>query len=163
MATTQRDDVITWLRDAHAMETSHADNIEHLIGIADDYPLLKTKLRHHADFAKRQCEEIEAELKRLGADTSMLKDLAMKVGGWLQPLTSKLTSDTVPKNCLAAFAYENFEIASYRSLLGAAEELSLLELSAMCKRFIAEEQAMADFLFEQLPGITQSYLKRRAA
>ena len=30
----------------------------------------------------------------------------------LEPLLSKFTSDDLPKNCLAAFAYENFEIAS---------------------------------------------------
>src|SRR5688572_17926674 len=47
---------------------------------------------------------------------------------------------------------------SYRSLLGAAEELGLADLRDMCERFIAEEQEIATFLFENLPEITRQYL-----
>lgn len=90
-----------------------------------------------------------------------LKDLAMKLGGQLEPIMSKLTSDAMPKNCLATYAYENFEIASYRSLMGAAEELGMEELRVMCERFIAEEREMADFLYENIPAITRQYLATR--
>jgi ferritin-like metal-binding protein YciE len=163
MADKRRDDVLAWLRDAHAMEAATVDNLEKLIGTVDDYPALQAQLRSHLTASRRQREEIERQLERLGEDTSKLKDWVMKAGGNVQPVLSWFTPDTVPKNCLAAYAYEKFEIASYRSLMGAADELGLSELRQMCERFIAEEKQFADFLFEQLPAITRQYLAGRAA
>ena len=145
------------------MEAATVDNLETLIGHADDYPALKRKLEEHRAVSERQRDEIERMLESLGTDTSTLKDWAMKMTGQMQPLLSKLTPDTMPKNCLAAHAYENFEIASYRSLMGGAEELGLGELKTMCERFIREEQDMADFLYQHLPEITRQYLRQQAA
>jgi ferritin-like metal-binding protein YciE len=163
MASTKRDDVMAWLRGAHAMEAAHVDNLQRLIGFADEHPQLKTQLQSHLEISKRQRDEIEHELKRLGTDTSTLKDWAMKLAAWMEPFASRLTRDSMPKNCLAAHAYEAFEIASYRSMLGAAEELGMAELRSMCERFIREEQEMASFLFEHLPEITRQYLRSRAS
>ena len=159
MATTKKDDLITWLRDAHAMEVAHIDNIERLVGVTDDYPQLKAQLQRHLDVTRRQREEIQRQLENMGSDTSTLKDWVMRIPGRLEPLLSLFTPDSMPKNCLAAHGYEAFEIASYRSMLGAAEELGMTDLRAMCERFIREEQEMATFLFDNLPGITRQYLR----
>ena len=159
MATTKKDDVITWLRDAHAMEAAHVDNIERLIGLTDDHPQLKAQLQRHLEATRRQREEIERQLESMGSDNSVLKDWAMRLPGRIEPLLSLFTPDSMPKNCLAAHGYEAFEIASYRSMLGAAEELGMTDLRAMCERFIREEQEMATFLFDNLPGITRQYLR----
>jgi ferritin-like metal-binding protein YciE len=163
MANRQQGDVMAWLRDAHAMEAGTIDNLERLIGLSDEYPQLKSQLAHHLEVSKRQRDEIERALERLGTDRSKLKDWAMRLAGQMEPLVSWFTRDSMPKNCLAAHAYEALEIASYRSLLGAAEELGMAELRGMCERFIREEQEMADFLFEHLPEITRQYLRSRAS
>ena len=161
MATdTKRDNLIAWLRDAHAMEAATTDNLERLIGRADDYPQLKSQLQRHLEVSRRQREEVEQQLKKLGSDPSTLKDLAMRFTGWMQPFLGALAPDEMPKHCLAAHAWENFEVASYRSMLGAAQELGMGDLQQMCERFIREEQEMAQFLFDQLPQITRQYLQR---
>lgn len=163
MSDTRRDDLISWLRDAHSMEASTVDNLQRLIEASDDYPQLKTQLQRHREVSIRQRDEIERELDRLGSDTSTLKELVMKVAGNMQPLLSLFTPDSMPKNCIAGHAWEHFEIASYRSMLGAAEELGMTELRSMCERFIAEEKEMADFFDAQLPEITRQYLRGRAS
>jgi ferritin-like metal-binding protein YciE len=163
MANSKQDDVMSWLRDAHAMEAGAITNLERLIGLSDDYPQLKSQLQKHLGVSKRQRDEIQRELERLGADASTLKDWAMKLTGLFEPLASRLTRDTLPKNCLAAYAYAALEIASYRSLVGAAEELGMAELRTLCERFIREEQEMANFLFEHLPEITRQYLRSRGS
>jgi ferritin-like metal-binding protein YciE len=160
---TKKEDVLTWLRDAHAMEAANIDNLQQLIGRADDYPQLKTQLQRHLDISKRQRDEIEQLLKKLGSDTSTLKDLAMRLAGRIQPLLAGVTPDEMPKNCIAAHAWENFEIASYRSLIGGADDVGLADVKQLCERFIREEQEMATFLFDQLPAITRQYLQRRAS
>jgi ferritin-like metal-binding protein YciE len=159
-ASTKQDNLIAWLRDAHAMEAATTDNLERLIGRADDYSQLKSQLQRHLEISRRQREEVEQQLKKLGSDTSTLKDLAMRFTGWMQPFLGALAPDEMPKHCLAAHAWENFEIASYRSMLGAAQELGMGDLQQMCERFIREEQEMAQFLFDQLPQITRQYLQR---
>ena len=163
MANTKQNDVVAWLRDAHAMEAAHVDNLERLIGLANDYPQLKAQLQRHLEVSKRQREEIQRQLEHLGSDTSTQKDWAMKLPGLVEPVLSMFTPDSMPKNCLAAHGYEAFEIASYRSMLGAAEELGMTELRAMCERFIREEQEMATFIFDHLPEITRQYLRGRAS
>lgn len=163
MSDTRRDDLISWLRDAHAMEAATIDNLQRLIEAADDYPRLKAQAQRHRQASIRQRDEIERELGQLGSDPSTLKDVAMKLPGNMEPLLSLFTPDSMPKNCIAGQAWEHFEIASYRSMLGAAEELGMAELRAMCERFIAEEKAMADFFYEHLPEVTRQYPRGRAS
>jgi ferritin-like metal-binding protein YciE len=163
MASSKRDDVMSWLRDAHAMEAAHIDNIERLIGLSDAFPELKVQLQKHLAVSRKQREDIAQLLERLGTDRSVLKDWAMKFTGQIEPFVSKLTRDSMPKNCLLAYAYEGFEIASYRSLLGAAEELGIPELRALSERLIVEEQEMARFLFDYLPEVTRQYLRGRGS
>src|SRR5687768_9023637 len=130
MAGTGRDNLIAWLRDAHAMEAATVRNLEQLIKRAGDYPSLKARLETHLQVSRRQATDLEAQLKTLGADTSTLKDLAMRFTGWIEPFLGALAPDEMPKHCLAAHGWENFEIASYRSLQGAAEELGMQDLKA---------------------------------
>jgi ferritin-like metal-binding protein YciE len=155
----KKGDVISWLRDAHAMEAATVRNLEKLISRADAYPSLRAQLQKHLDVSRRQETDLEAQLKALGADTSMLKDLAMRFTGWIEPFLGALAPDEMPKHCLAAHGWENFEIASYRSLQGAAEELGMEDLKALCERAIREEQEMAKYLFDTLPDITRQYLR----
>ena len=159
----KKEELAAWLRDAHAMEAATIDNLERLIGRADDDPPLKSQLQRHLEISRRQKEEIEQQLKQLGSDTSKLKDLAMRLTGRIEPLLSGIAPDDLPKHCIAAHSWEHFEIASYRSMLGAAQELGMGDLQQMCERFIREEQEMATFLFDQLPAITRQYLQRRTS
>lgn len=163
MAGTKKDTLISWLRDAHAMEAATVRNLENLIGRAGDYPALKTQLQKHLEVSRRQVTDVEAQLKTLGSDTSTLKALAMRFTGWIEPFLGALAPDEMPKHCLAAHGWENFEIASYRSLQGAAEALGMTELKTMCERAVREEQEMATFLFEHLPDITRQYLRGKAS
>jgi ferritin-like metal-binding protein YciE len=162
MARSRKDNLIAWLRDAHAMEAATTDNLERLIARADKYPQLKTPMQHHLEVSRRQTDEIEQQLNALGSDTSTLKDMAMRLAGRLEPLLSGMTADDMPKHCIAAHSWEQFEIGAYRSMFGAAEELGMSELQQMCERFIREEQEMANVFFEQLPAITRQYLREYA-
>lgn len=119
-------------------------------------------MQRHAEVSRRQKDEIEQQLKALGSDTSALKDSAMRLAGRLQPMISGITADDTPKHLIAAHSWEQFEVAAYRSMLGAAEELGLTDLQKLCERFIPEEEAMAKVFFEELPEVTRKYLREHA-
>ena len=159
MADPKTEYVLTGLRDAHAMESATVNNLERLIGRTDQYPQLKTQLEVHLQESKQQRDEIETQLKALGSDASAIKDLGMKIPGQLEAMTTAFAGDTVPKDCMNGHGYENFEIASYISLGAAAQEAGLVDVSAMCDRFIVQERAMATYFLENLPEITRHYMR----
>lgn len=161
MAETKFDYVLAGLRDAHAMEAGTIDNLQGLIKRTGDYPQLQAQLEKHLGESKRQREEVEAQLEKVGSDASRLKDVGMKASGWVEALASPLAGDSLPKDCMAGHGFENFEIASYVSLRTAAEEAGLTELSAMCDRFIEEEREMARFFLDHLPQVTRDYMRTR--
>ena len=70
MASTKRDDVIAWLRDAHALEAAHVDSLDRLIRLSDEYPQLKNELQKHHAISTKQRDEIEQELARFGSRQS---------------------------------------------------------------------------------------------
>ena len=120
-------------------------------------------MQRHLEISRRQKDEIERQLKALGSDTSALKDAAMQLAGRLEPLVSGTTADDMPKHLIAAYSWEHFEVGSYRSMLGAAQELGMSDLEQMCERFIREEEEMAKVFFDELPAVTHSYLREHAA
>jgi ferritin-like metal-binding protein YciE len=161
MARSKKDEVITWLRDAHAMEAATCDNLERLITRADNFPALKTAMQRHLEVSRRQAKDIEAQLKNLGSDTSVLKEGAMRLVGRLEAMLSGVTSDDMPKHLIAAHGWEQFEIGAYRSMLAAAQEVGFSELQQLCERFIREEEVMAKDFSDHLPTVTRTYLQRR--
>ena len=147
-------------RNIACRQSAESAERQHEMGIVLTHPA--TEMQRHLEVSHRQKDEVEQQLKALGSDTSTLKDMAMRLAGRLEPLLSGVTSDDMPKHCIAAHSWEQFEIGAYRSMLGAAEELGMSELQQMCERFIREEQEMANVFFEQLPAITRQYLREYA-
>ncbi len=159
---TSRERLVAWLRDAHAMELQAIEILEKQVSRLEHYPELETKIRDHLAQTRRQAERVEGCLKRLGADTSGLKDMAGKLTGTAQQLSGLVASDEVVKSGLAAYAFERYEIAAYRALIATAEEAGEPEVVAVCQENLREEEAMAAWLAEHLPQVTRQYLTREA-
>ncbi len=152
--------LVQWLRDAHAMEAAQVDNIERNVKNLEQFPTVRGRFQQHLEVSRRHVEEIDRHLDRLGADRSMLKDAAMKMTGAMQPFIGGASSDAPLKHLIAAQAYEQFEVASYRSLGAAAQLAGETDISAMCDRFIEDERTMAEFIDQQLPEVTREHMAR---
>lgn len=160
--TSPRDNLITWLRDAHAMEGQAISLLETQIQRLEDYPEALPRLRQHLEETRRQQQTVEECLARLGSEPSALKEGATKFAANMQGVMHAMASDEVLKHALASHAFEQFEAGSYCSLVAAAEEAGEPEIAAGCRRLMEEEQAMADFVWQNLPGLTRHYLNRAA-
>lgn len=161
MATTET--LSAWLRDAHAMESATVDNLDKQVERLEHYPELQGRLRQHREESRRHAEQVKHCLERLGADTSMIKDIGTRFMGKVQSYVAGATPDEVVKNCIASHAFEHFEVASYTSLIGAAEACGQPEVKQVCEEIRREDEAMADWLAQNLPNITQQYLHREAS
>lgn len=157
--TSPRDSLAAWLRDAHAMEGQAETLLESQIDRLKTYPEALPRLRSHLEETREQRKALEACLAKLGEDTSTLKDGTMKVAANLQGLMHAMASDEVLKNALASAAFEQFEAASYRILVTAAEVAGEPEIARTCETIMEQEVAMADWVWGQLQPLTQKYLQ----
>lgn len=155
---TTYNDLVDWLRDAHAMEANLADMLRGQVKHLGDFPDLQAGVEAHAEESERHARLVESALSSLGEDTSLLKDGVAKLAGKLSPLGVGLASDAPVKIVLANYAAEHFEIACYRSLVAGAVELGLPGIVDTCREILTEEERMASRLEPFIPEVTRAHI-----
>ncbi len=163
MTTRAEENLLDWLRDAHAMEeqaekmlSATADRLEH-------YPELKARIEQHLDETRRQAKLVRECIERRGGDTSATKDALAKMTAMVQGMSGIFVSDEVVKASLASYTFEHMEIASYKALIAAAEVVGDAETKRVCEQILREEEAMAQWLAEHLQGTVAQFLARDEA
>ncbi|MDG9883799.1 DUF892 family protein [Pseudomonas sp. GD04058] len=162
MTTTPQENLLDWLRDAHAMEQQAESMLKAQAERLEHYPLLKTRIVKHIEETRGQQRQLVGCIERLGGSTSTLKDLAGKLMAFAQGVGGMTMSDEVVKGAMAGYVFENLEIASYTVLIEAAEAAGDVATAEVCRSIIKEEIAMADWLREHLPEVTRAFLERSA-
>ncbi|MGA7327216.1 MAG: DUF892 family protein, partial [Rhodomicrobium sp.] len=94
---------------------------------------------------------------------SVLKDNTMSLFANLAALGHAAAQDEIVKNSLADFAFENYEIASYKSLIQLAQETGNQDAVQPLRQTLSEEEAMAHWLDEHLPDVISTYFHRYVA
>ena len=126
----------------------------------ENYPDIKAKLEQHIQETHNQIQRLERILESLGESRSVLKDNALSLTGNLAAIAHAFTQDEILKNSIAHFAFENFEIASYKSLIQLAGQTGHHEAEQPLKETLREEEAMASWIDGHLPDLTHTYLQR---
>ena len=160
MATSARDNLIAWLRDAHAMEEQAETMLRSQHGRLENYPELKARVGQHLEETKQHAVLLKGCLDRLAGGTSTIKDVSGKLTALAQGLGGVFASDEVVKGSLASYTFEHMEIASYRILIATAESLGDAETVAVCRRILDEEVAMAKWLEDNIGAVTLQFLSR---
>lgn len=162
MTTQQNDNLDDWLRDAHAMEqqaekmlTAQAERLEH-------YPALRERIVQHIEETRWQQDMLDTCLATRGISHSVFKDLGGKLMAFGQAAGGMMASDEVVKGAMAGYVFENIEIATYTSLIAAADAVGDTATKAACEQILIQEKAMAAWLLEHLPQVTQAFLMRSA-
>jgi len=159
MNDSQKDTLVTWLKDAYAMEQGIVEILEKQIGQMDDMPDAQMRVQEHLELTKTQAERVKGCIERLDDNVSHVKSGLANFLGALQGMSTVLAHDKMLKNALADYAIEYFEIASYMANAEAARELGYEDIARVCETIMMEEQEMADWLEEQLPVVTRQTLR----
>ena len=162
MATPQ-ENLLDWLRDAHAMEQQAEKTLKAQSERLENYPQLKARIDEHIEETLGQQQLIDECLTRLGGSASTLKDVGGKLMAFGQAVGGSLMSDEVIKGAMAGYVFENMEVASYTVLIAAAKAAGDAETQAACEKILPQEVAMAQWLLEHLPELTQAFLQRSEA
>lgn len=160
----ERQQLIAWLNDAHAMELSLAKVLENHAKDADRLPDIRTRDEEHLAETREHARKLERCLEHLGAEKpSAMKNAIGTVMGKMQGAMSGPFGDEIMKNALSDYAAEHMEIACYRSLIIAAEEIGEVQVARICNEILADEESMAQWLEQKLPEITRMSLHHAPA
>lgn len=158
----RRKHLADWLRDAHGMEEKAESLLERQAERLEHYPAMKARIEQHINETRSQAKRLEECISRLDGGTSAVKDFTGKVMANMTAMFNATAEDEVVKNAIGSYAFEHFEIASYRSLIAAAEAVNDEFTARVCREILQEEIAMATWIEENIPSVTRTFLEREA-
>jgi ferritin-like metal-binding protein YciE len=95
------ENLLSWLRDAHAMEQQAEQMLSAQKSRLENYPKLRTRIEQHLVETQGQKQLLEKALDRLGAQPSTLKDMGGKLMAFGQAVGGMTVSDEVIKGAMA--------------------------------------------------------------
>jgi len=160
MSQSARDIFIVGLRNAHSMETQARELMERQSERTSDYPDVQLRIKAHLDETNTQLRRLEQCLEACGESTSSLKDTAQSVLGNLMAMGHAMTGDEILKNTFANNAFENFEIAAYKSLIALSGPAGEQSARPLLEASLEEEKRMAKWVDENVERVTLAYLAK---
>jgi ferritin-like metal-binding protein YciE len=154
---------ITGLRNAHAMENQALSIMKPQVSRIENYPEVAQRLEQHIRETEGQITRLEEILSGLGEDNSTLKDVTLSIVGTVTAIGHSMAGDEILKNSFANFAFENFEIAAYKSLITIAELGGYPSMISALQANLGEERAMADWLDSNLRAVTIQFASLKEA
>lgn len=136
-----RDMLVSYIRDAHAMEKNVHTMLGSMIATTDD-PEIKSMMEHHRTETERHQELLKARLDDLGVDVTAMKDIPAMLGAMAKGIADMVRSDKPGKNARDAYVTEALEIAAYELLQRLAERCGDRATAAVAEAIKAEEMAM---------------------
>ena len=152
----------TGLQNVHAVENQALTLIDRQLDRLVRYPEIADRLRTHRLETEDQIRRLDDILGSLGERSSGIKDMAMSFFGNLAAMGNVMAPDEVLKNQLVNAAFENFEVASYTSLVALAEAGGFPTAAALLRETLNEEKAMAAWVQESLGPLTLKYAGLRS-
>lgn len=153
---------ITGLENAHALEKQAIQLMERQVERFENYPEMSDLLRRHITETEGQIRRLDEMLHTFGADRSILKDMATQFMANLAAAGHMPMADEVLKNTFANHAFENFEIASYKSLIVMAEASGNQRFIPGLQETLREEEKTAQAVYDMIEPITRKFLMRSA-
>jgi ferritin-like metal-binding protein YciE len=157
---TARERLVEWLRDAHAAEEQAQTFMRGTADRIKSYPEFSARLHQHGELSGRQAERVKECLSRLGESPSLMKQLGGRITAVGQTLSGLVVGDEIMKAALATATFAQMEVSSYRILATAAEAAGESTITEACETVLAEEVEFLDWLEQQLPSLTDEYLRR---
>jgi ferritin-like metal-binding protein YciE len=137
-----REQLSSYLADAHALEQQSMGLLEHGQELAGD-PQLRELYEAHLGQRRDQIRLVEERLHALGESPSRVKDAAMRLGALNWAGFFAAHPDTPGKLAVFAYAFEHLEIAGYELLARVADRAGDGMTAELAVRIASEERAMA--------------------
>src|SRR3954449_3263450 len=159
---TIEEQLTAYLADVHSIEVQALAQMKAAPKLAGEGQLAAA-FREHLEETQEHERVVREALERRGADTSMLKDIAGRVGGWAMIAFARLNPDTPGKLTAHAYSYEHMELAAYELLARAARRAGDQPVVELAERIAGQEKAMADRLAASFDRAVEASLREKDA
>jgi len=163
MSQEAQDVFLTGLRNAHGLETQAEEMIKRQLERLESYPQGAQQLRSHLAETQQQQQRLDTLLAQFNSSPSTIKEAAMGFMANMQTLGHAVADDEILKNTFANMAFENFEIASYKSLIAMAEVYGQTQAIGLLQQSLQEEERMAKWISDNVAEVTKRYCALRAS
>lgn len=153
---------VTGVKNAHALEKEAIQILERQLDRLKNYPEMEALIRRHLAESRQHEQRIDEVLDGLGEDRSLLKDIATQFMGNMAAIAHVPMGDEILKNTFANHAFENFEVASYTSLIVMAEAAGGSKYVTALNQNLREDENAAQLIKDMVEPITRKYLERAA-
>ena len=143
MADDIRDQLVSYLTDAHALEQQSLQTLQRAVKIAGD-PQLEQIYHGHIMETQEHDRYVSERLEAYGESPSKLKDAASRAGAVQLALGAQAAPDTPRRLAAAPSAFEHLEIASYEQLKRVAERAGDTETANIAERILDDERLAAE-------------------
>ena len=155
---TARTIYVSALRNTHALEEQALQIMERQVERLENYPEMAAMLRAHIEETHGQRRRLEEALSSLGEGPSTVKEAVLGFVGNVMALGHAPAQDEILKNTFANHAFENYEIAAYKSLIAIAEHSGHAGSVTGFRQSLQEEERMARAIYEQVEAVTRRYM-----
>jgi len=138
-----REDVVKYLRNAHALESEAMQLLETGPELAA-FEALAVVFREHLEQTREHQRLVDERLAALGSRPSRFQGGAMRAGALNLGTFFKAQPDTPIKLSGFAYAFEAIEIAAYELLARTARRAGDEETAAVAERILGEERTAAE-------------------
>jgi ferritin-like metal-binding protein YciE len=148
--------LVKHLKAAHGIEKQAEKLLEKGAKIAGDEEIGAIYRAHHLQ-TQEHGRYIAERLAAHGAEPSTVRDVTMQAGALAIGAVAHAAPDTPLKLATTAFAFENFEVATYRVLRSLAERAGDDDTVSVVDRILEQEEAAAELVagtFERALEIT---------
>jgi ferritin-like metal-binding protein YciE len=133
--------LVSYLRDAHAMESNVLKMLDSMIQTTSDEQV-GAQLRKHRTETERHQQLVAERLTALGEDTSTLKDVSAQVGAMFKGMADAARGDKAGKNARDGYVTEAMEIAAYKLLEQLALRAGDEATAELARRICRDEENM---------------------
>jgi ferritin-like metal-binding protein YciE len=151
-----------YLTDVHSIEVQALAQLRAAPRIAGD-ERLSAAFAEHLEETRVHERRVEEALEARGADTSTLKDIAGRAGGWAMVAFARPNPDTPGKLTAHAFSYEHMELAAYQLLARVARRAGDQAVVDLAESIGAEERAMGERLAASFDAAVEASLREKDA
>lgn len=149
--------LVAWLNDAYTLQQAQLAALEQFTEDFAHIPEVRSELKQHILETKEQLEDIREGIKILEgsitqrqSNPSTIIDAAHGTGPY---------HDELVKDLQVLHSVEHFAHATYLAIAEGARQINQDEIADTFERLAEEEQAMAEWAEEQLPGIVSGCIK----
>jgi ferritin-like metal-binding protein YciE len=154
--------LIQYLNEAYGKEKELETALQAHIAMTTRRPY-KRRLQKHLTETKSHARDLERRLKRLGAGTTTLGEIASRAiataKGPLHALRGTGEEERLLKNAKTEYSEEHEEIATYTAIETFADSVGDKETAKLARSIRRDEERMASYLERLIPQLTRSVVQ----